>query len=84
MRAADLFLIREFLWPLVLSILGTDLLQVVHSCPLAFVAGNGDRYSVGYPAAAGPLPVSDPGRSSGPAMPQGDQECLASAMSVAE
>ncbi len=59
---ADPFLIREFLQPLVLSYLETDLRRVVRSCPLASVAVNGDRYSVGVlgsgwsTSGAGPLP----------------------------
>jgi hypothetical protein len=54
---ADRFLIREFLQPLTLSHLGTDLLRVVRLCPLASVTVNGDRYSVGYSDATGPLPA---------------------------
>lgn len=47
----DLFFIRKFLQSIVLSYLGTDLLQVVRPRPLASVAVNRDRYSVGYSAA---------------------------------
>jgi hypothetical protein len=46
----DLFRVREWYRPLMLSYLRSELLQVVHGRPLVFAAVGRDRYPVGYSA----------------------------------
>ena len=51
LRSSDLFRVREWYRPPLLSYLGDELLRVVRTRPLVSVAVSGDRYSVGYSVA---------------------------------